>query len=387
MTNFNIMLNVIKYLNSNKSVQDLISEFNLNHRFHSKFPELIQLTYHQLETPKNEITNECRGLILDVDNNFNVISYPFNRFGDYNPKIKTDFDFNNCRYYDKIDGSIITLYNYKNSWNVSTKSLPDASGRLISKNTTYNDYFWQVWKRLKYDLPEETFINFIFEFKFPEGHLTQATTETISLIGARDLITLNEIDIESITKYNWKKVNYKTSTLQDIYSELREVDPMEIEGYVACLPVLDESGNFKRFKIKSPQYEAISLLRCNQEPDNRIKQQSCDNANFRRLVDIVRTNSITTFLKYPKYETIIPLHRKVLDAYDKAVWEINKFLKNIDGLGFPAIGIMLNSTYKKQPFLKGIAFPYINKQIDSVEDWLFNIDIKNAEEIIKYYMK
>src|SRR6478735_10204716 len=93
-------------------LEKLIITYDLIANYSKRYPNLVQLCYHQLKTPKNDITNECRGLILDMDDNYKIISYPFYRFSDYSEKSDALLDKDSLRFYEKLDGSIISLYFY-----------------------------------------------------------------------------------------------------------------------------------------------------------------------------------------------------------------------------------------------------------------------------------
>jgi hypothetical protein len=81
------------------------------------------------------------------------------------------------RVYDKVDGSLVTLYQYKGEWFVATKGMADGSGSLptagspVSENddeitsnnvvdaaqakepSTFSELFWSVWNCRGYKLP------------------------------------------------------------------------------------------------------------------------------------------------------------------------------------------------------------------------------------------
>ncbi len=104
-------MKVIEYLKLN-GLNDLQSNYNIKVK---KYKEegLIVLNYDQVFSPKNILTDECRGLILDL--NYNLVSRAFDRFYNYGERnqdsLKSKFQV-----YEKIDGSLIKIYFYK-KWN------------------------------------------------------------------------------------------------------------------------------------------------------------------------------------------------------------------------------------------------------------------------------
>ncbi|MDD5150683.1 MAG: RNA ligase [Flavobacterium sp.] len=363
-------MNVIEYINKN-SLQQLISTYNLRANYHRDYPNLVQLCYHQLDTPKNPITNNCRGIIIDTDNN-SVVSFPFTRFGDYNylnPK-ENSVDFDNCRFYEKIDGSIITMYWYADKWNISTKGLPDASGLIYGIEKTYNDYFWEVFDKLGYHLPTDIDHCYIFEFKFPsDNFLVKTNEETIKLIGIRNLITMQEVDIYlyNDTQYcpaspTWYRCEYsELENINEILNHVRTVDPLTFEGYVAC------DKNFNRVKIKSPQYESINLLSDINKKDNK-----------RRLLDIIRTNNHKNFLLIDKYECFTEEYKVIKEKFNN----LKNLITNLYNDSLTLSGKELGLKLKKWPELSGLIFSLKNKNFTSVDDLLYNIDIKKLERLV-----
>ena len=78
------MLKVQQYL-IDFGLDTLQDQFKIKVRRHNKYPNLICLNYNQLESsPKDHpVVRECRGLILDEENNWFVVSYPYKRFFNY----------------------------------------------------------------------------------------------------------------------------------------------------------------------------------------------------------------------------------------------------------------------------------------------------------------
>lgn len=372
------MLNTQKYIQQN-GLDKLISTYNLVANYSKRYPNLVQLCYHQLDTPKNDITNECRGLILDTTDNYRAISYPFYRFSDYDDRSDKQLDLNSLKFYEKLDGSIISLYYYNNEWNISTKTMPDADGLIRHKEKSFRDYFFETFNNLNYYLPIDTNLVYIFEFLFPEQGIVTKNKEQISLLMVRDLTTYQEINhIEIAEKYGWDKVIPIETTLEEIKIIIRNLDPIKCEGYVVC------DKNYKRFKIKSPQYERISELKINYD-NTEERQTMIEKDNFRKLCDIIRTNSHTSFLRLEKYSSIQNQYKKINGLYKKLLNDTQRFVDKIGELKGKELGLVLKD---KPKYLNGLAFSISQNKIDKnkegyLEDYFYNMHIKNFEEIIK----
>ncbi len=187
------MLKTQQYIQQH-GLEKLITTYSLVANYSRRYPNLVQLCYHQLDTPKNEITNECRGLILDINNEYSVVSYPFYRFSDYSEKSNAVLDMESLKFYEKLDGSIISLYYYNGEWNISTKTIPDADGKIYNpkpngnkEEKTFRDYFFETFNKLGYKYPTDTYMTYVFEFMFGGQGITHKNTEQISLIMVRDI--------------------------------------------------------------------------------------------------------------------------------------------------------------------------------------------------------
>ena len=374
------MLKTVEYIKEH-GLENLISTFSLVANWSKRYPNLVQLCYHQLETPKNELTNECRGLILDTTDDFKVISYPFYRFSDYDED-RSDkvLDLKSLKFYEKLDGSIISLYFYKGEWNISTKTMPDADGRIHTKDMIFRDYFFDVFKKLGYKLPTDTNKTYVFEFMFEGQGIVVKNKESISLLMVRDLITYLELDHVEVAKelgYDKASPILQTS-LEEIKHIVRYLDPIKCEGYVVC------DKNFNRFKIKSPQYDRISDLKVNWD-NTEERQRMNERDNFRKLCDIIRTNKHTTFIKLEKYASVYNQFKKVNDLYKKLLNDTQKFVNKIDGLQGKELGMVVKGEEKYLNSLAfGIAQGRINKDKDSyLEDYFYEMNIKTFEEIIR----
>ena len=103
------MLELQKYLQT-KTLEDLESELGIKHNRHNKYPNLVLFKYDQIKSPTYPpIVKECRGIILDENDNWKVVSYPFNRFYNYGQnEAEKDIDWSTAVVQEKADGSSST---------------------------------------------------------------------------------------------------------------------------------------------------------------------------------------------------------------------------------------------------------------------------------------
>ena len=108
------MLKVIEFIKNNHEWRELLSGEPYNIKI-SGDGGFIMLKYSQINSDfSNEIVRECRGLILDEK--FNPACVPFYKFGNYGESYAADIDWNSAVVEEKIDGSLIKVWNYAGKW-------------------------------------------------------------------------------------------------------------------------------------------------------------------------------------------------------------------------------------------------------------------------------
>ena len=77
-------LEVINYLRKCKSEDILVKQYHLKSVKHKTYLNLIQFSYSQVGCDMSSpIVQECRGIILDSKNNWNVVAFPYTKFFNY----------------------------------------------------------------------------------------------------------------------------------------------------------------------------------------------------------------------------------------------------------------------------------------------------------------
>jgi len=165
------MLNIQNYLINRdtlkipfeKTLEDL-KLLGIYTNVHPNYPELIQFSYDQIESPRNhEMVNECRGLILNKNENWDIVAFPFKRFFNYGETCAGPIYWDTARVQEKVDGTLIILYYYDKKWHVATRGSINASGKVGQWDFTFEELFW---KTVPYDLIEEQCVpwsTFMFE--------------------------------------------------------------------------------------------------------------------------------------------------------------------------------------------------------------------------------
>lgn len=232
----------------------------------------------------NPIVRECRGIIL-TDRIHKPVCVPFFKFGNYGEGYVDTIDWGSARVQEKVDGSLIKVWNYGGKWRVSTNGTINAYDAALNSGTQYKSFgeLFDTAKKnsgLVFNKLDKN-CTYMFELISPYNRVVvpYSDTELIHL-GCRNNITLEEFDCDIGVK---KPKTYGFKTLDECIKMASEL-PFSEEGYV----VVDK--NWHRNKIKSPAYVAAHHLK-----NNGIVTPE-------RIVEMIRMNEQDEFLNYhPEY--------------------------------------------------------------------------------------
>ncbi len=367
--------------------EDLTAKYGIAVRRHPRYNNLVLFKYSQIESPMGEpIVQECRGIILDESNGWAVVSFPYKKFFNHGEGHAKPIDWASARVFEKVDGSLMTLYWYDGHWQVASSGSPDAGGEVYGTNISFNDLFWKVWNELGYELPDthlDTKFCYMFELCTPYNKIVvQHTKNRLVFHGYRMLAdfpgadpSLKMVDFEEglpeeLAHMGWEVVkSYPLGTIEDVLKTLESIPPTEGEGYVVC------DANFNRIKIKTPQYVALHHMR--------------DGMGSRRMLELVRSNESEEFLTYfPEFKS---MHAQVKEKYNALVEQLQTEWDKVKGMDEGEEGSWDHQkscrkefalAIKNVPF-NGILFALRNKQIESVKEGLRETHVKYLMEALK----
>ena len=304
------MLELQKFLKTNFGDRlRLSSEYGVYSKQHNQYPNLYQFTYDQIESSKikdHPIVRESRGIILDRDASWSVVARPFDRFFNWGENVtEVNFDWSSFVAQEKIDGSLMILYNYLGKWNVATKGSPDANGTIGDNSFTFAELFWETFKQQMYSVsdldPRNTYM-FELTSKYNRVVTSQLNNEgKLTLIGVRDNNTGQEFPV-SLYKDIFDVVrSYDMNTIDEILIAAKELDPSKQEGFV----LVDK--NYNRIKVKSEKYVLIHHLK--------------DSIDDERIVELIRTGEDSEVFAY---------FPDIKNRYDEIKKGVNVFIGILD---------------------------------------------------------
>jgi len=278
------LLYIQLYLRYGGTYEDLKTNLGIKITYHPTLP-LVIFNYDIINTPRKSLIGlECRGLVLENnENTWNVVAKPFYRFFNYDEIAIKDalhanfnvkmFDFESCETQIKEDGSLMILYNYRNTWMLNTRTNfvhidgDNGDNRLLMsglyevKTTDIAKIFLNGFD-LKFEslndlgnllCKDETYC---FEFCSAINRVVRTyNKDTVFLLAVSNNYTFNELSTNEVNVIA-KSISINRpeiipiTNIHEIVVKLKEVSQIDptLEGFVI------RDKNASRWKIKSYTY-------------------------------------------------------------------------------------------------------------------------------------
>lgn len=350
------MLELQKYL-KNKSPEDLQNEYKINFKKDPEFPNLHLFKYG-IDAPMGErICQESRGIILDSNEDWKIVSRAFDKFFNYHEGHAAKINWENAKVQEKLDGSLMIVYPYKGKWRIQSSGSPNASGSVGSENFTFADYFWRTAEKRGLTLPDPN-INccFSFELTGPANRVVvQHNEENLTILGARNLNNQKEFFPNHLGQIVPVR-SFPLKSFEEITKSFEEISPLVQEGYV----VVDDL--FQRIKIKHPSYVAMHHAKDSFTPKN--------------FLEIIRGGESNEFISYfPEFQIQM---NNIRIQYEKLIekihrdWEKYKIIPTQKDFALAV----------KHLKYSGVLFNLRSGKISSVAEGLQNLTIDKLEELV-----
>jgi len=346
--------------------------------------DLVLFKYNQIDSNFSDpIVQECRGIILDR-RDWHVVCHPLHKFFNYGEGHAAEIDWNSAVTMDKIDGSLIKVYNHEGRWHVATNGTIDAcdADLMFSPHEdieTFEDLFnWTLGQHLA-DNGGIDIIDFddFFENLHPDyTHLYELATPYNRIVVPHERCSLYYITSKhNETGEEDKKFphiansikTYRFNSLEDIVKMAEEL-PYSEEGYV----VVDKHNN--RLKVKSPAYLAVHRLKGEQSP------------SLRRIFDLILSGEEGEFLSYfPEYTEQFNKIKKGWETFlTKANRDIDYMFKNSKWESRKDFAMAAKTTV-----LPGLMFTLLDERVGhlTTTDYVRNMSQKSKDQIIKEIIK
>lgn len=294
------------------------------------------------------VVQEARGIIISLYT-FDVVCWPFRKFGKYNEKYADNIDWESAKVQEKIDGSIIKLW-YSDTfgkWMWSTNSTIDSKLAFINLEHTktffdiilQTDEFYKITSVL--EILDHS-CTYIFELVSPQTQVVVPYNKPrLYMIGMRDNIAGIEYDGDITLKDIPKPRQYDFKNTLECKEYLSKIKTNSFEGFV----VVDK--NFNRVKIKSDTYMMLHGLATN------------DNISKERLIDLILFDKINV----NEVCNSIPKLAPIISHY---VIEIDKYITSVE-IAIKRLYIIIDALHldtKDKETRKGLAI-IISKTFDN----------------------
>ncbi len=283
--------------------------------------KLVMLKYTQFGSDFNiPLVRECRGLILDESDGFSVVSYAFNKFGNYGERYCPEIDRSTMTVSEKIDGSLMKLVKLDNTtFLISTNGTIDAFKAPVTEQLGCGfKSFGEIFKSVL-DAKVSEFGNgflseievghtYMFEMVSPWTRVVVPYQEpNLYLIGVRDNHTFKEVRFDShpLSRFFDTPRVFRFGTFEDCVKSSASL-PWDDEGYV----VMD--SKFNRVKVKSAAWLTAHHLSNN------------NSLSYSRAFDLIRRDEVGEVLCYfPNFKEKFDECRAMVDElaeHEDGVW-------------------------------------------------------------------
>ena len=218
--------------------------------------------YNQIKSDMSApICQEARGLILDREDNWNVVSYAFSKFFNAAQNLAVDIDWDSAEVFEKLDGSCANLYYWQDEWKMHTLGTVEGEGEVQMADSlmkrkdwsgeTFSDLFWHTFEKI-YGLGKLEELDksccYVTELCTSYNRVVKRYDEDrIVLLGIRNRKSLQERDISTAPDW-WDRPNrFEVSEYGEIMDAVETLDPDD-EGFV-CV-----DKHWRRIKIKQESY-------------------------------------------------------------------------------------------------------------------------------------
>ena len=199
----------------------------------------------QYEAKWDEVTLSCRGLVFDDEGN--QVSYPFKKF--FNIEENKHTPANDFEIYEKVDGSLITVFNYNGEWVVSSRGSFTSDQAIAAQ---------KLFKQLMNLDRIDKAVTYLFELIAPWNRIVvdYGEREELILLGARaKYFEASHLDLYELSKMLGCNLIRKFDF--DDYKEIQELNWENSEGFIVRF------SNGDRCKIKFADYVKLHRVLTN----------------------------------------------------------------------------------------------------------------------------
>ena len=195
----------------------------------------------------DDITLNCRGLVLD--NEGNVIAKPFPKFFNYEEHTPEEIPNELFDVYEKMDGSLGICFHYNGEWHMATRGSFTSEQAIKGK---------EMLDKLNTQFGLISGYTYLFEIIYPENRIVvdYGGAEKLVVLGAYNNETGNEVSVYEMVNEGFEVVT-RYNTFGEGFDVLKREISNSKEGYVIRFK------NGMRMKIKGDEYVRLHRILTN----------------------------------------------------------------------------------------------------------------------------
>ena len=346
---------------------DELAEFDIRVARDERYPNLFNLKYGSVMADKADpLVRACRGAVVELVENdgdhspyFRLIAYAFDRFFNIGEGYCHELDWSRTRVYEKYDGSLIKLFNYKGDWIVSTSGSVAAASDVGSTGRSFAELFWLVFDEVGYskDMLDSN-LCYIFELCHRDNRIVVDYAEPqLPLLAVRDRSDdFEELELDSFCKsagFNPAE-SYELGSKEGLMAVVNNRDA-NYEGFI----LFDGDG---RAKAKSDVYCQMHRVRGNGDPDFSELYLNDDLEEF--------------LLHFPEYLDQFKVHLSHIDEKKAAVDWLMLNYNHLSQKNFA------QAVLAKSKELSGACFALRSGKVGSFCEWLESLTPKKLDALL-----
>lgn len=219
----------------------------------------VILNYDQIESPKlNECVRECRGLVLDSNNDWELVARAFPRFFNLgeNRQEQDEFLWHGSIATDKEDGSLIIIYYWNGKWHANTRG-SYGDGNVGDSIFTWHDLLDMSCPQWRHLDPTYIYVGELCSLynKVVRMYVEPSFYLLTAFEGVNELSHMQTLDLAIDYDFEVPEIYYFGSEAEvEKYIKKAGEKDSTYEGIV-----LRDFNNL-RIKVKTPEYVALHRM-------------------------------------------------------------------------------------------------------------------------------
>ena len=339
-----------------------LTEYDIRVGRDERYPNLFNLKYGSILADKsNPLVCACRGAVVERDSTgcYNLVAYAFDRFFNVGEGRCHELDWSRTKVYEKYDGSLIKLFNYRGEWIVSTSGTVAAAAEVGTTGRSFAELFWSVFDGVGYSREVlDPDLCYIFELCHRDNRIVVEYAEPqLPLLAVRDRTQdFEELDLEDYGLQRGYEVakSYDFGSMEGLMSVINNRGA-DHEGFV----LFDGSG---RAKAKSDVYCQLHRVRGNGEPD---------------FSELFLNDDLDEFLlHFPEYRDQFQLHLAKIETMEILALTMVSSYSHLDQKNFAQVIL------KESKELSGACFALRAGKYGNFGQWVENLRPRQLDNLL-----